>query len=333
MTTAPPWPTAATFPVSVRRREAGRIWGITPACGGPIAGLGSIRRPTRPRSPGPRKSGNTLDSKELANNRTSGKTMHVACYGYRYMDPLTGRWMSKDPIEEEGGVNLYGMIQNNAVNDYDVLGEFGPLGLIAGAGADYLIQVSLNYACGKSGSEAWSDVDISSIIISGAFGAIGAPGAGGAAWTTITKGKSAYKLVKRIEKSNQVGKCCDPVRAAKILRRVEAKMAEVSTLKNDIAIAVGGAAAVVATKRTLNKIVDEIELGIRRLNDDSECSGTIIELRMDSTIYYSQPFPHSPTLPEDPFRYNAYPPDAEPPNFPTDFHAPPLPIWLRPPFL
>ena len=32
--------------------------------------------------------------------------MHVACYGYRYMDPLTGRWPSRDPIGEEEGFNL-----------------------------------------------------------------------------------------------------------------------------------------------------------------------------------------------------------------------------------
>jgi len=73
MTTAPPWPTAA-FPVSTRRREAGRIRGNAPVRGDSIAGLGPIRRQTRPRSPEPRKSGNTLDSKELANNQTTGKT-------------------------------------------------------------------------------------------------------------------------------------------------------------------------------------------------------------------------------------------------------------------
>jgi hypothetical protein len=48
--------------------------------------------------------------------------MHVACYGYRYYDPLTGRWPSRDPIEEEGGVNLYGFVGNSAVDDVDVLG-------------------------------------------------------------------------------------------------------------------------------------------------------------------------------------------------------------------
>jgi RHS repeat-associated protein len=43
-------------------------------------------------------------------------------YGYRYYNPSTGRWMSRDPIEEEGGVNLYGMLGNNPVNAIDPLG-------------------------------------------------------------------------------------------------------------------------------------------------------------------------------------------------------------------
>jgi RHS repeat-associated protein len=43
-------------------------------------------------------------------------------YGYRYYDPVTGRWPSRDPIEEEGGVNLYGFVGNDGVNLWDVLG-------------------------------------------------------------------------------------------------------------------------------------------------------------------------------------------------------------------
>jgi hypothetical protein len=48
---------------------------------------------------------------------------HVADYGYRYYDPLTGRWPSRDPIEEDGGVNLYGFVGNNSSNQIDYLGE------------------------------------------------------------------------------------------------------------------------------------------------------------------------------------------------------------------
>ncbi|MCC5788859.1 MAG: RHS repeat-associated core domain-containing protein [Opitutales bacterium] len=43
-------------------------------------------------------------------------------YGFRYYDPLTGRWPSRDPIEEEGGLNLYGMVGNDGVNAWDLLG-------------------------------------------------------------------------------------------------------------------------------------------------------------------------------------------------------------------
>ena len=43
-------------------------------------------------------------------------------YGYRYYDPNTGRWPSRDPIEEEGGVNLYGFVGNDGVSWIDCLG-------------------------------------------------------------------------------------------------------------------------------------------------------------------------------------------------------------------
>lgn len=43
-------------------------------------------------------------------------------YGYRYYDPNTGRWLSRDPIEEVGGINIYDCIQNTMVNSIDSLG-------------------------------------------------------------------------------------------------------------------------------------------------------------------------------------------------------------------
>jgi RHS repeat-associated protein len=43
-------------------------------------------------------------------------------YGYRFYDPETGRWPSRDPIEEEGGINLYAFVGNDSVNQFDVLG-------------------------------------------------------------------------------------------------------------------------------------------------------------------------------------------------------------------
>ena len=43
-------------------------------------------------------------------------------YGLRYYNPSTGRWLSRDPIAEKGGVNLYGMVGNNPINWVDSLG-------------------------------------------------------------------------------------------------------------------------------------------------------------------------------------------------------------------
>ena len=43
-------------------------------------------------------------------------------YGYRYYSPSLGRWISRDPVEEQGGLNLYGFVNNDPVNKWDLLG-------------------------------------------------------------------------------------------------------------------------------------------------------------------------------------------------------------------
>ena len=43
-------------------------------------------------------------------------------YGFRYYDPVTGRWPSRDPIEENGGLNLYAMVWNGPLDLWDFLG-------------------------------------------------------------------------------------------------------------------------------------------------------------------------------------------------------------------
>ena len=43
-------------------------------------------------------------------------------YGMRYYSPVLGRWISRDPMEEEGGENVYNFVGNNSCNIFDVLG-------------------------------------------------------------------------------------------------------------------------------------------------------------------------------------------------------------------
>ena len=43
-------------------------------------------------------------------------------YGYRFYHPVLMRWLNRDPVEEEGGVNVYAFCRNNTLNECDKLG-------------------------------------------------------------------------------------------------------------------------------------------------------------------------------------------------------------------
>jgi RHS repeat-associated protein len=43
-------------------------------------------------------------------------------YGYRYYKPSTGRWLSMDPGQEDGGRNSYCTSRNDTANLYELLG-------------------------------------------------------------------------------------------------------------------------------------------------------------------------------------------------------------------
>ena len=45
-------------------------------------------------------------------------------YNYRHYEPVTGRWLERDPIGEEDSSNLFVFANNSAVGDSDVLGMF-----------------------------------------------------------------------------------------------------------------------------------------------------------------------------------------------------------------
>jgi integrase/recombinase XerD len=63
------------------------------------------------------------DRKRQKTLKSRGLRPSVTDYLYRYYDPVAGRWPSRDPIAERGGMNLYGFVYNNGVNLWDVLGE------------------------------------------------------------------------------------------------------------------------------------------------------------------------------------------------------------------
>ena len=43
-------------------------------------------------------------------------------YNYRHLNPTDGRWINRDPIAEEGELNMYSIVNNNTVSWFDILG-------------------------------------------------------------------------------------------------------------------------------------------------------------------------------------------------------------------
>jgi len=84
----------------------------------------------------------------------------VRYYGFRYYNASAGRWLSKDPIGEEGGMNLYGFVGNSPVDRLDYLGldysksYSGKIAAFVGAGAKLIYDVTINARdCCKDGKK------------------------------------------------------------------------------------------------------------------------------------------------------------------------------------
>jgi RHS repeat-associated protein len=53
-------------------------------------------------------------------------------YGFRYYNSVIGRWISRDPFEQRGGLNIIGFCVNNPVQYYDVDGRKLGYGMVLG---------------------------------------------------------------------------------------------------------------------------------------------------------------------------------------------------------
>ena len=78
-------------------------------------------------------------------------------YNYRHLNPLDGRWISRDPIEEEGGWNLFAFVNNNGIINIDLVGliDGGMGGIINGTYGSSPFNVSYksnpNYSPSNNG--------------------------------------------------------------------------------------------------------------------------------------------------------------------------------------
>ena len=109
-------------------------------------------------------------------------------YGFRYYDPTTGRWPSRDPIGEYGGLNLHGVVRNDAVNRWDYPGLICD-DKCPSAGKTRNVEITnVAFSYGLSGTGKPANLD----LLDETLGAINTAGnlsnVAGAAGAAITKG-------------------------------------------------------------------------------------------------------------------------------------------------
>ena len=71
------------------------------------------------------------ESDKMYLSRSKEKAFHdpeldLVYYNYRHYSPTDGRFLSRDPIEEQGGLNLYAFTGNSPIEKRDILGEVAP---------------------------------------------------------------------------------------------------------------------------------------------------------------------------------------------------------------
>ncbi|MGL6160752.1 RHS repeat-associated core domain-containing protein, partial [Microbulbifer sp.] len=109
----------------------------------------------------------TLDQPFRFSTKRWDESTGLAYFGYRYYIPANQKWLTRDPIAESGGVNIYGYVLGNPINGVDPYGleSFASCvdnnkfdwGKIIGSGGDAVTGANLanaagNMAAGRTGS-------------------------------------------------------------------------------------------------------------------------------------------------------------------------------------
>lgn len=63
-------------------------------------------------------------SYDTSNSHAYDANSTLSYYGFRFYSPETGRWPSRDPMEEKADLNLYLFAKNDSFNQIDLLGQF-----------------------------------------------------------------------------------------------------------------------------------------------------------------------------------------------------------------
>ena len=64
----------------------------------------------------------TLDQPFMFSTKRYDAGTGLSYYGYRFYNPAIGKWLTRDPLGEAGGINLYGFAFQNSINFIDPFG-------------------------------------------------------------------------------------------------------------------------------------------------------------------------------------------------------------------
>ena len=136
---------------------------------------------------------------------------HGAGSGFRFYDPSLQRWINQDPIGEAGGINLYGFVGNDPVNNID------PLGLESFIFPHQFFQdpeFRAGYYDGMKGG-FYGGLEVGALFVGGEF-LLAKYGPKALAWFggTALGGKVAIRFGKVFDKVNKVD--CSAPRATPI---------------------------------------------------------------------------------------------------------------------
>jgi len=80
----------------------------------------------------------SLDQEFRFSTKRYDEATGLSDYGYRFYSPVSGRWLTRDPIGEIGGANLYAAVNDNPINRVDTVGRVPSPSTSGPTVADYL---------------------------------------------------------------------------------------------------------------------------------------------------------------------------------------------------
>jgi RHS repeat-associated protein len=129
-------------------------------------------------------------------------------HDWRFLDVAINRFVTIDPESEEEdqeSFSPYHFSADNPIRFSDPDGRLPIIGFLAGAAMDYGLQVATNLYEGKSLNESLTNVNVKSIVVSGAAGAVGAGLAknGSKIVSLLKNGNKADDAINAVVKTEQ----------------------------------------------------------------------------------------------------------------------------------